>query len=160
MTHTTTACDVLRDVFDELAATWRAYVYVPTRKEICAVLEDGEALAGMGFTDDDQEIIEEAHRLASKTAAEIIEEARKALYHDSASYSIEEIKAGIVIGCTVEAAYVDHKQVFEEVAVSTAPTDGELAADATPEEVQALINHLIESAIEELKHDLTALGIN
>ena len=30
-------------------------------KDIRYVLEDGEALASLGFTDDDQEVIEEAH---------------------------------------------------------------------------------------------------
>lgn len=32
-----------------------------TLRQILAVLEDGEALTNLGFTDDDQEAIEEAH---------------------------------------------------------------------------------------------------
>jgi hypothetical protein len=54
MTHRYDAQDIIDTIIDEASEGL-------TNEQILAVLEDGQALAELGFTDDDQEAIEEAY---------------------------------------------------------------------------------------------------
>lgn len=68
MTKKTTVHDVIRAVF----ASKDSPAY-NDRAAAIAALEDGAALAALGFTDDDQEAIEAAHSLLTQCAIRCVD---------------------------------------------------------------------------------------
>lgn len=130
------------------------------RFEVRSVLEDGNALTALGFTDNDQEAIEEAHALVSVSKAELLEQARDLLISDCEQFSDEELIDGKAFGACLEVAYTDGLgKVFTEFCINTDYTDRKLTEESTKEEIEALCDDLIRDALDELDNQLDYYGI-
>lgn len=146
-----TAIDILEEAFDEGAFE---------REQVRDALEDGYYLTQCGYSDDDQEAIEEAHALVNSTRAEIMSAAREAITANAEEFCDEEIIEGRVLGAEIPVAYCDWGKVYDTIEFHSDYSDNKLEEGASPEEVQALVNRLIEDALAELETRLSQLGIN
>lgn len=154
MTTRTTALEILCELFGE--GEERAY---RTREDVRNALEDGAALAALGYTDDDQEAIEEAHTLVSSTAEQLMAQARETLIADCEQFSDEEIIDGCGFFARIPVGCCDGINVFDELEINTGYSDCKLEPGATTEEVNALCDRLIEDALSEFKQTLYIHGI-
>lgn len=153
-TRKTTALEILETLFGE--GEERAY---RTRADVRYALEDGAALKALGFTDDDQEAVEEAHHLVSSSAEELMEQAREALIADCEGFSDEEIIDGCGFFARIPVGCCDGMKVFDELEINTDYSDNKLEPGATEEEVAALCDRLIEDALAEFEQTLHLHGI-
>lgn len=151
----TTAFEILEALFGE--GEERAY---RTRTDVRHTLEDGAALKALGFTDDDQEAVEEAHALVSSSAEELMAQAREALIADCENFSDEEIIDGRGFFARIPVGCCDGIEVFDELEINTAYSDNKLEPGATTEEVNALCDRLIEDALNEFKQTLFIHGVD
>lgn len=150
----TTALEILEELFGEGEDRYQI-----TRAQVRAALEDGAALAALGYTDNDQEAIEEAHALVSSTAEQLMAQAREALSADCENFSDEEIIDGCAFFARIPIGCCDGTNVFDELEISTDYTDWKLQPGATTEEVDALCDRLIEDALKEFEQKLHFHGV-
>lgn len=130
------------------------------RFEVRAVLEDGNALTALGFTDADQEAIEEAHALVSVSKEELLDQAREILTEDCEQFSDEELIEGKAFGACLDVGYTDGLgKVFTEFYINTDYTDRKLTEESTKEEIDELCDDLIRDALDELDTQLDYYSI-
>lgn len=112
------------------------------------------------FAYDDQEAIEEAHALVASDRDGLMTAAREAITANAAEFSDQEIIDGRAFGAELPVAYCDCGKVFCSIEFHSDYSDGQLEEGATHEEVQALVDRLIEDALDELETRLSLLGID